>query len=344
MEVFGMENEKLSYGFLERTLRRLAKEGRGQVMAIFALALPVLVGSGAIAVDVGYMMTARNVLQNAADAGARAGTVVLAGGGTQAAASAAAAAIASQNTAGSSTLAGAVPVVSFPTATSVSVAFNTNLPLFLAPVIGINTAAIGANATAATAAVSSVPPNTMAPLAIACNNANGCAGSLAVGQTLTTRRYCGNFYADGPSGNACGNTIANGEIFMAGITFANSSNSNSAFRDAVENGYGDTVSMGQQARALPGNRNGWRSGMENRLAAGENELVLPVIREAANPSGNFNVEVADFIMVRISSFARAGNTDQTTFEIISSSVASTDFATGGEGLGINSTVGVRLSQ
>ena len=123
-----------------------------------------------------------------------------------------------------------------------AVAYNANLPLYLAPVIGINTAAISANATAATAAVSSIPQNSMAPLAIACNNANGCAGSLAVGQTLITRRYCGNFYSDGAAGNSCGNTIAAGEIFMAGITF-DDNNSNAEFRDAVEFGYGDTVSM-----------------------------------------------------------------------------------------------------
>lgn len=108
-----MEFEKLPFRFLRGTFRRLVSEGRGQVLAIFALALPAIVGSGAIAVDVGYMMVARNVLQNAADAGARAGTVVLASGRTQAAASVAATAIANQNTASSSTLAGATPVVTF---------------------------------------------------------------------------------------------------------------------------------------------------------------------------------------------------------------------------------------
>ena len=183
----------------------------------------------------------------------------------------------------------------------------------------------------------------MIPLAITCNNPGGCAGVLAVGQTLTTRRYCGNYYADGPSGNGCGNTIADGEIFLAGITFDNN-NSNSAFRDAVRDGYDEEVSIDQLARALPGNRNGWRSGMTDRLAAGENELVFPVIREATSPSGNFNVEIVDFVQVRISNFAQAGNTDETTFTIIQSSVSATDFATASQGLGIESITGVRLTQ
>lgn len=222
--------------------------------------------------------------------------------------------------------------------------FNTNLPLYLAPVIGINTAAINATATAATAPISSVPPNSMEPLAIACNNQTGCTGTLSVGQMLTTRRYCGNFFTNGPTGSVCGNSVADGEIFMMGITFDDSSNSNSAFRDAVENGYGDTVRMGQQARALPGNRNGWRDGMENRITAGDKDVILPVIRKSSTPNGNYNVEMADFIKVQIMNFARTGNTDETTFRIIQSSISSTDFAIAGQGLGINSTVGVRLSQ
>ncbi len=68
-----MEREKSPNGLFKRMLRLLVKEGRGQVVALFALGLPVLIGSGALAVDVGYMMVARNTLQNASDGGARAG-------------------------------------------------------------------------------------------------------------------------------------------------------------------------------------------------------------------------------------------------------------------------------
>ena len=63
--------------------RRLLRSARGQALAFAAFALPVIIGGGAIAVDVGYMYVAKGVLQNAVDAGARAGGAILAAGGTQ---------------------------------------------------------------------------------------------------------------------------------------------------------------------------------------------------------------------------------------------------------------------
>lgn len=323
-------------------IRRFLKNKSGQVTVLFALTLPAMVGIGALAVDGGQLFVARSIMQNAADAGARAGTAVLAEGGTQSEAAAAAANFANQNMVSVSILAGATPAVTFPTAESVQVSINHNVPLVLAPSLGFNTANVATGATAQLAGARSIEPGHVVPLAIYCNNAGGCAGALAVGQTMTLRRYCGNYFADGPSGNACGSAIADAEIFMAGITF-DDNNSDCAFRDAVEDGYGEAVAMGQQARALPGNHNGWRSGMTNRLSAGDNELVLPVIREAANPNGNYNVEIVDFVKVRISSFATSGSSDQTTLEIIQSQVSTLDFADTGEGLDINSITGVRLS-
>jgi len=324
--------------------RRLLGSARGQVLAIAALALPVILGAGALAVDVGYMYVARSALQNAADAGARAGASVLAAGGTQADASAAATNFANQNINSNAFLAGAQPVVNFPTATSLQVSFNFNLPLFFAPVLGVNTAAVPATAAAGINPVAGVGPGNLVPLGVYCNNPGGCTGVLAVGQTLTTRRYCGNFFQDGPGGNACGNAVGNGEIFLQGMTFDENSNSNSLFRERVYSGYDIDVNIDDAARALPGNRNGWRSGMENRLTEGRNEMTLAVIRELSPASQAYNIQVVDFIQVRVLNFQQQGNTDQTTFEIIRSSVSSTNFAQQGQGLGINSVVGVRLSQ
>lgn len=323
--------------------RKIFRDTRGQVLALIAIGLPVLFGAGAISVDLGHAFLARSVLQNASDAGARAGAAILAAGGTQTAAQAEAVIFANRNVAPSNYLAGAVPVVSFPTPTSIQVSFNFNLGLFFAPVIGINTTPVAATAIAGIAAVNAVLPNTLVPLAVVCNNPAGCAGVLVVGQTWTMRRYCGNFFSDGANGNSCGNSIASNENFLMGVTFDNS-NSNSAFRSAVRDGYPGEVSMDQQARALPGNRNGWRSGMTDRLADGRNEMTLAVIREL-NPSvGNYNVEIVDFIQVRVTNFTINGNMDTTTFEIIRTSVSTTDFADQNDGLGINSVVGVRLSQ
>ncbi|MEK6709810.1 MAG: pilus assembly protein TadG-related protein, partial [Nitrospinota bacterium] len=55
-----------------------ARREKGQTLAIAALVLPVMLGMGALAVDVGHLYVARTALQNAADAGAMAGAGALA--------------------------------------------------------------------------------------------------------------------------------------------------------------------------------------------------------------------------------------------------------------------------
>lgn len=325
-----------------RLFRRL-RSARGQVLAIAAIALPVLLGMGALSVDVGYMYVARAAMQTAADAGARAGAGILAAGGTQSAASAEATNFTNQNLSRLAYLTGATPTVSFPTATSIQVNIAHNLSLFFAPVIGFNTAGVTANAGASISPASSIPPGNVVPLGIYCNNPSGCSGVLAVGQTMTLRRYCGNFFADGASGNSCGNAIASGENFLAGFTLDENSNSNSLFRSRVYEGYDVQVNYGDPARALPGNRNGWRNGMTDRLSEGRNEMTLAVIRELAPVSQTYNIQIVDFVQVRVSSFTESGNTDTTTFEIIRTAVSTNSFAGDGEGYGINSVVGVRLT-
>ncbi|MBI3128636.1 MAG: hypothetical protein HYZ11_13615 [Candidatus Tectomicrobia bacterium] len=326
-----------------RGFPRRIRSARGQVLAIVALMLPVLMGMGALSVDVGYMYVARSAMQTAADAGARAGAGVLATGGNQSAANAEALNFTNQNLGRLAYLTGATPTVSFPTSTSIQVNIVHNLPLFFAPVIGFNTAGVNANAGASISPASSVPPGSMVPLGIHCNNPSGCSGVLQVGQTFSLRRYCGNFFADGAGGNGCGNAIANGENFLVGFTLDDHSNSNSLFRSRVYDGYDVEVNYGDPARALPGNRNGWRSGMEDRLAEGRNEMTFAVIRGRDPASQAYNIEIVDFVQVRVSSFAQSGNTDTTTFEIIRTAVSTNSFAQAGEGYGINSIVGVRLT-
>jgi hypothetical protein len=164
-----------------------------------------------------------------------------------------------------------------------------------------------------------------------------------VEQKLSLRRYCGNFFKDSAAGNGCGNAIADGENFLVGITFDNS-NSNNQFRTDVRDGYSGTVTLGQSARALPGNRNGWRNGMTDRLADGRGEVVIPIIEKLEPVSGTFKIQIVDFVKVDISSFGISGNTDTTTLQIIRGAVSATDFADSDQGLGINSVVGVRLPQ
>ncbi|MBI1724683.1 MAG: hypothetical protein HYR52_03485 [Candidatus Tectomicrobia bacterium] len=318
------------------------------MLAVAALVLPVMMGMGALAVDVGYLYVARSVLQNAADAGAMAGANVLAGSGSQSTSSQTASTFANQNISGISYLAGAAPTVNFPTATSVRVAITHSVPLFFAPVIGISAATVNVTATAGFAAVNSLPPNGIVPLAIYCNNPGGCTGQLAVNQLFSgVNRHCGNFFGSG--GSTCSyqpDTPSSGEVFLTGITLDNAPDvSNAQFRDEVYGGSPANVSIGQYSRALPGTREGWSSGMTDRLAEGRNEMTFVVVEPVSPAVGNYNVRIVDFVQVRIGSFkvGHGVNLDTFGFEIIRAPVSSQNFASSGQGLGLNSVVAVRLS-
>jgi hypothetical protein len=197
--------------------RRLLGNTRGQTLAFAAFALPVIIGGGAIAVDVGYMYVAKGVLQNAVDAGARAGGAILAAGGTQAEARAEAENFANQNITPVSYLAGSIPVITFPAADSVQVNISHPIPLFFAPIIGIDSATVAFAATAQLAPVRTVAPGNLVPLGIYCNEGAGCGGRLAVDQILSNMlRHCVNTF--GNSSVACNYSPeepAENEIFLS---------------------------------------------------------------------------------------------------------------------------------
>ncbi len=309
-------------------IRRIWREERGVAMAIIALALPAMMGAGALAVDVGYIYVAKSVMQTAMDAGARAGAAVLAEGGTQADAEAEARSFIDQNISGLSYLAGAVSTVSFPASTSIQVDISHPLDLFFASFVGLDTATIAAGA--AVAAVRSIEPGNLVPFGIYCNSDGGCASQLSVDQTFSNMlRHCGNvFGASGSSCNYSPDTPSGDEIFLTGLSF-NDNNSNGELKDEVENGYSGT-------------RQGWQSSMRSRLLAGDNEMTFPVI--APSDANDGTVVIVDFIQVRIDNF-RAGSAssqDEFDFQIIPRAVSSNDFTTGSEGLDINSILGVRL--
>ncbi len=83
--------------------------------------------------------------------------------------------------------------------------------------------------------------------------------------------------------------------------------------------------------------------MTDRLSAGNNETIIPIIIKLEPVSGTYNIQIADFVKVDISGFAISGSTDTTTLQIIRGAVSTTDFADSSERLGIESLVGVRLS-
>ncbi len=71
-------------------LRRLAQGPSGQTFVLVSIALVVLIGVAALAVDVGDLWTTRRLMQSAADAGAVAGADEITLGGSSSAITAAA--------------------------------------------------------------------------------------------------------------------------------------------------------------------------------------------------------------------------------------------------------------
>ncbi|MFQ5915252.1 MAG: pilus assembly protein TadG-related protein, partial [Nitrospinota bacterium] len=293
---------------------------------------------GALAVDTGYLYMVRASFQRAADAAVLAGASGLVT--SQQEASSRATTFANLNLATQAGLNGA-PTVTFPTDTTIRVTItDPAVRLYFGGAVGIPTASVSASAAAGLSAAASVNGNAV-PLAIYCNNPTGCEGVLAVGQTHSSRRYCGNFF----NGNSevCGNTISTGEIFVVGVTWWGN-NSNSRFRNFTYSGYDGTLGIGDVVRALPGNRNGWRRGMSDRLSEGRNKMIFSIVRPAGDDDDERALQIRDFVEVRVDDFSRVGNTDGMTFEIIRVVVSTEDFATDGQGLGINSISGVRLSE
>ncbi|MFQ5692130.1 MAG: pilus assembly protein TadG-related protein [Nitrospinota bacterium] len=418
---------------------RWLRQKSGQALVTTTLFMGGILGMAALAIDGGNLYMARASLQRVADAAVLAGASGLAV--SQSEATVRANNIAALNLASQPSLAGSLTTVSFPSPTTIQVTVsNPAVGLFLGGVVGIPFAAVSANASISLAPVASVTGDVV-PLAIYCNNpGSGCEGILTVGETRTSRRYCGNFFDGGdgeddddssddtdsdddtdddddpsgeteasssetetsggdtetssetetsetesaddtetgsetesggetespddtdddddPSGetgevaesdesaedasdDACGNPIGPGEVFLQGITITQDSNSNSVFRSQVYNGYPGTVSLGDEVGALPGNRNGWRDGMTDRLAEGRDEMTLAVIRPVGEGP---TMEVVDFVKIRVTGFTPMGNTDSLSYEIIQHVTSSGATAGEDEGLGINSVVKAQLTE
>ncbi len=304
----------------------------GQTLILYSLFLTTFVGITALAIDVGNLYFVKGSFQRVADSAAMAGTSGLFF--SQAEATARAMNYANLNLSTQPGLNG-TPTVTFPTATSIKVTVSDPAAqLFFGGIIGIPTAAVSAEATASLEAASSVTRD-MVPLAVYCNNPTGCEGILAVGQTYTARRICGNVFVDGTT---CGNTVASGEVFLVGLSITGGTGTNE-FRDLTFSGYPGTISIGDLLQALTGNREDWRPGMTDRLALGRNEMVVAVVRPTATPG---TLEVYDFIMINVSAFTPTENTDDLTFEIVQGLLSARSFVTGTQGYGINSILGVRI--
>jgi Flp pilus assembly protein TadG len=185
-------------------LRRPARRPSGQVFLLVSIALVVLVGMAALAVDVGNLWTTRRLMQSAADAGAVAGADEIAIGGSSTAITAAARDASSHNgfahggtrvgTSNTITVAVHNPPTSGPFAANsnaVQVDVSQTQPTYFMKVLGWSSVPVSTTAVAVTlgsgSCVYSLDPTQ--------------PGALTVGGTASVSSACG-FYVDSNSSSA----------------------------------------------------------------------------------------------------------------------------------------------
>ncbi|MBN2410661.1 hypothetical protein JXQ31_03145 [candidate division KSB1 bacterium] len=127
-------------------MKKMIKSKKGSVIVTTALAMVVIIGFMALSIDVGYMVTTKNQLQAAVDAAALAGANGLLV--SQADATNRAVHFASLNDCMNQPVVLGLSDISFPTANQIRVENTVNVNLFFARVLGLDQAAIYAEATA----------------------------------------------------------------------------------------------------------------------------------------------------------------------------------------------------
>jgi Flp pilus assembly protein TadG len=196
-------------------LRRLRRRPSGQTFLLISIALVVLLGVSALAVDIGDLWTTRRLMQSAADAGAVAGADEIAIGGTSTAITAAAKDAASHNgfadggtrpgTTDTITVAVHNPPTSGPYAANsnaVEVDVSQTQPTYFMKVLGMQTVPVSTTAVAVTlgsgSCVYSLDP--------------GASGATTVGGTASLTSACG-LYDNSSSSSAL--TVSGGGTITA---------------------------------------------------------------------------------------------------------------------------------
>ena len=174
--------------------RRLARRPSGQTFVLVSIALVVLIGVAALAVDVGDLWTTRRLMQSAADAGAVAGADEIALGGNSSAITAAAKDATSHNgftdgaaragTSNTVTVAVHNPPTSGPFATNsnaVEVDVSQSQPTYFMKVLGWQAVPVSTTAIAVTtgsgSCIYSLDPHV--------------SGAITVGGTASVSSSCG---------------------------------------------------------------------------------------------------------------------------------------------------------
>lgn len=252
-----------------------AKNEKGAALVTVALALTVVLGFGAIGVDVGAILTARNQLQSAVDAAALAG----AGGllESRSVAIARASQVFSQNDLFGNPLLLNANNITFPANDQIAVVATQQVNLFFAPILGINVANVTAAATGNLANLGgtggfrpfAIPENAFEPGDVVTlklgnqNNGNGNGKNNGKGNGKNNGKNNGNGQEKSPS-------------FYQAIAFppvnrGTPQRGAAAYRDLIVNGFPETVYIGDEILVEPGNMAGpTRQGVEALIATDPN--------------------------------------------------------------------------
>ncbi len=196
-------------------LRRLRRRPPGQTFLLVSIALVMLLGVAALAVDIGDLWTTRRLMQSAADAGAVAGASEIAIGGSSTAIAAAAKDAASHNgfadggtrpgTSNTITVAVHNPPTSGPYAANsgaVEVDVSQTQPTYFMKVLGMQTVPVSTTAVAVTLSSGSCVYSLD----------KSASGATTVGGTATVNSACG-LYDNSISGSAL--TVSGGGTITA---------------------------------------------------------------------------------------------------------------------------------
>jgi Putative Flp pilus-assembly TadE/G-like len=241
-------------------MKTLKRSSKGQILVIFALALPVLIGALALGTDVAALYFNWVQLQKAADAAALAGANYLPGDPAQAQTVANTFATANGIHAGE-----VVSTVVAPDDLSITVTLQRNVLATFAKIVGIHSASVSAAGTAG------LQPNPgwargVLPIGLPCASGK-CDYNVGKHYTLKEGPSGGNWGQLGP-----GNW---GPLALGG-------NGANVYRDNIERGYIGQLSVGQMVAVETGNIVGpTKQAFTDRIDLGQS--MFPTA-DPANPS------------------------------------------------------------
>ena len=267
-------------------LRRIVSEERGQALIIMALAMVVLVGFLALAIDGGNAYAQRRLMQNAADAAALAGVRALAlGENAEAAATEYAV---DRNGADSAEV-----IIETGDGQTVTVVARKSFPTFFASVLGWFTLSTSVQATATYGSPAQMPDQGFFPIAIKC-------ASFEAGKEYE-------IWDDGKEPDDPPEYVIVGGN-RGWLNFNSSAVGASELKQWVREGYATTITIGDWINGDPGTRASALQEAE-QYRIGDTVIMAGYdgVRDGQNGSGQLDYQVACFAAFKITSVDDTSN-------------------------------------